>query len=216
VYALYGGRLADELSQQLRAHGHVVSRPVSESPPHDTVAAFVAEADRRRIPGIIEGIDNTLPGIPVLAWCLTASRTEIASWSRATDRVHGFVTLPPLRDRGAVEWIGEGNPPHGLWALGLPVLKVGDAPGGMFPRILATLVNEAAFAHGAGVATAAEIDTAMRLGTNYPRGPFQWAEETGLELVAAILGALHDYYGEERYRTAPLLRRAALAGRWPL
>jgi len=50
----------------------------------------------------------------------------------------------------------------------------------------------------------------MRLGFNYPRGPFEWCEAIGPERVLAVLDALHRERGEERYRAAPGLRRAAV------
>jgi 3-hydroxyacyl-CoA dehydrogenase len=84
-----------------------------------------------------------------------------------------------------------------------------SAPGLVLGRILAQLVNEAHFALGEGVATAADIDTAMRLGFNWPRGPFEWTEEIGAGRVVATLDALHTELGEECYRVAPALRRRA-------
>jgi 3-hydroxybutyryl-CoA dehydrogenase len=90
-------------------------------------------------------------------------------------------------------------------ALGLHVERVADAPGLVLGRIVAQLVNEAAFAIGEGVGTPADVDAATTLGLNHPRGPIAWAEATGLPHVRAILRALHADRGEERYRTAPLL-----------
>ncbi|MFN8159559.1 MAG: 3-hydroxyacyl-CoA dehydrogenase NAD-binding domain-containing protein [Solirubrobacterales bacterium] len=98
-------------------------------------------------------------------------------------------------------------------ALGKQVEWVGDAPGLVLGRIVCQLVNEAHFALGAGVAGADDIDTAMRLGLNYPRGPFEWCEAIGPTRVLAIVDALHAELGEERYRAAPALRRAAATGR---
>jgi 3-hydroxybutyryl-CoA dehydrogenase len=49
----------------------------------------------------------------------------------------------------------------------------------------------------------------MRLGFNWPRGPFEWGDAIGLERVVAILDGLHGTLGEERYRVSPLLRRRA-------
>ena len=51
-------------------------------------------------------------------------------------------------------------------------------------RILSMIMNEAAFAVGEGVASVRDIDIAMKLGTNYPKGPLKWSDEIGLELVA--------------------------------
>jgi 3-hydroxybutyryl-CoA dehydrogenase len=63
-----------------------------------------------------------------------------------------------------------------------------------------------------GVASPANIDTAMKLGANYPRGPLEWADSLGLDVVLAVLRALQADYGEDRYRPSPLLIRKVLAG----
>ena len=83
----------------------------------------------------------------------------------------------------------------------------------VMPRILCSLVNEAFFAVMEGVASANDVDTAMKLGTNYPHGPVEWGNTIGLRNVVAILDALAADTGENRYRVAPLLRQMAGAGR---
>jgi 3-hydroxybutyryl-CoA dehydrogenase len=98
-------------------------------------------------------------------------------------------------------------------SLGLHTEWVGDAPGLVLGRIVCQLVNEGAFALQKGVGTAKDIDTAMRLGFNYPRGPLEWGDAIGLDHVLCVLDALHDELGEERYRAAPLLRRMVAEGR---
>jgi 3-hydroxybutyryl-CoA dehydrogenase len=87
-----------------------------------------------------------------------------------------------------------------------------DRPGLVLGRILAQIVNEAHFAISEGVASSEDCDTAMRLGFNWPRGPFEWGVAIGLERVVAILDELHRELGEERYRVAPLLRARAEPG----
>lgn len=79
-------------------------------------------------------------------------------------------------------------------------------------RILATLVNEAASAVADGVATPDAIDTAMRLGTNWPEGPLAWGERIGLASVVHTLDALHASVPDGRYRAIPMLRSLAEAG----
>jgi 3-hydroxybutyryl-CoA dehydrogenase len=79
-------------------------------------------------------------------------------------------------------------------------------------RILATIVNEAASAVAEGVATPDAIDTAMRLGTNWPQGPIAWGERIGLASVVHTLDALHASVPDGRYRTIPLLRTIADEG----
>ena len=129
----------------------------------------------------------------------------------------GFMALPDLESARLVELTraeatsaasADAAEAH-FASLGKHVEWVGDAPGLVLGRIVAQLVNEAHFALGAGVASAGDIDTAMRLGFNYPRGPFEWCEAIGASRVLAILDALRSELGEERYRAAPALRRAA-------
>jgi 3-hydroxybutyryl-CoA dehydrogenase len=88
---------------------------------------------------------------------------------------------------------------------------VGDGPGLVGGRIVAQLVNEACFALGEGVASAADIDLGMELGLNHPRGPLAWGDAVGPGAVLDTLLALWEEYREERYRPAPALVRAVRA-----
>ncbi|MBC7901863.1 MAG: hypothetical protein H7Y27_00510 [Gemmatimonadaceae bacterium] len=74
--------------------------------------------------------------------------------------------------------------------LGLEYRMVGDLPGMVTPRIIAALVNEAFHTFEAGVSSKEEIDIAMKLGTNYPFGPFEWAGKIGLDNILALLEKL--------------------------
>jgi 3-hydroxybutyryl-CoA dehydrogenase len=99
-----------------------------------------------------------------------------------------------------------------LSLLGKTGEQINDAIAGVFPRALAMIVNEAAFAVQEGVAVPEDIDTAMKLGTNYPKGPLAWCDEIGAEAIVATLDALAREYGADRYRVAAILRRYAEAG----
>lgn len=81
-----------------------------------------------------------------------------------------------------------------------------------FSRCLAAIINEAALALGEGVATRTDIDTAMRLGTNYPHGPLEWAAKIGLGRCRDLLLALDAEAGDGRFAPAPLLSRESLPG----
>jgi len=82
----------------------------------------------------------------------------------------------------------------------------------IFRRILSMLINQAAEAVYYRVATARDVDLAMTLGVNYPKGLLAWADEVGIPETVRWLGALHDFYGEERYRPSPLLKTMAADG----
>jgi 3-hydroxybutyryl-CoA dehydrogenase len=93
-----------------------------------------------------------------------------------------------------------------------PTTSVRPMPGGVLERIVCQVINECAFALGEGIGTAADIDTGMVLGLNYPRGPLAWADEISLDHVLAVLDGLWEEYREERYRAAPVLRRLVREG----
>ncbi|HGY4712168.1 TPA: 3-hydroxyacyl-CoA dehydrogenase [Klebsiella oxytoca] len=93
---------------------------------------------------------------------------------------------------------------------GKKVLQIADYPGLLVWRTVAMLVNEALDALQKGVAGAEDIDTAMRLGVNYPCGPLAWGESLGWGRVLRLLENLQQHYGEERYRPCSLLRQKAL------
>ena len=82
----------------------------------------------------------------------------------------------------------------------------------IFRRILSMLINQAAEAVYYQVATARDVDLAMTLGVNYPKGLLRWADEMGIQETVDWLGALHEFYGEERYRPSPLLKTMAADG----
>ncbi len=116
----------------------------------------------------------------------------------------GFYDYP----HGAEPRPWRGLPPRSAGVPGLPALDMAAIEA----RILAAIVNEAASAVAEGVATPAAIDTAMRLGTNYPHGPLAWGERLGLTSVVGTLDALHAAVPDGRYRVAPLLRSLAEHG----
>ena len=82
-------------------------------------------------------------------------------------------------------------------------INVPNEPGFITPRILAMIINEAYYALGEGVSDRSEIDTAMKLGTNYPHGPFEWAEIIGIEKIYALLMKLS--LTDKRYLPSPAL-----------
>ena len=78
------------------------------------------------------------------------------------------------------------------------------------PRIIFMIINEAYYTVQEGTATREDIDQGMKLGTNYPFGPFEWAEKIGLDNVYETLEAIYEDTKEERYKICPLLKREYL------
>lgn len=89
---------------------------------------------------------------------------------------------------------------------GINYSVVPDRVGLIFPRIVSMIINEAAQVYSEQVASKEDIDTAMKLGTNYPFGPLEWADMIGVGLVYNILASLQRDFGEDRYRPHPVLK----------
>lgn len=99
-----------------------------------------------------------------------------------------------------------GNAESFLKSTGIPFTKVPDRAGLVFPRILSMIINEAVQVYSENIAKKEDIDTAMKLGTNYPFGPLEWADKLGIDFVYDTLVSLQKYFGEDRYRPHPTLR----------
>jgi hypothetical protein len=98
----------------------------------------------------------------------------------------------------STEWINDAEE-----LLNRKLSKVPNQPGFIAPRILASIINEACFGLSDNICTADDMDIAMRLGTNYPKGPIAWMHEIGKENIAALLSKLATY--DKKYTPHPLL-----------
>ncbi len=112
----------------------------------------------------------------------------------------------PLAPSGDIAFAGDAATAAWLARLGLTPRRVADLPGLVVARTIAMLVNEAADAVQQGVCTEAGADAAMKLGVNYPAGPFEWLAFWGREPIAALLDRLDQHYRGERYRVSPSLQ----------
>ncbi|MGH6626864.1 MAG: 3-hydroxyacyl-CoA dehydrogenase family protein, partial [Burkholderiaceae bacterium] len=109
--------------------------------------------------------------------------------------------------RASEAWVAAAT--QWLRALGFNPQRMADAPGLVVARTIAMLVNEAADAVQQGVCSPEGADAAMKLGVNYPAGPFEWLAGWDAGEIAALLDALDAHYRGERYRTSPWLRQRA-------
>ena len=91
-------------------------------------------------------------------------------------------------------------------ALETEYLVVEDRVGFVTPRIICMIINEACYTLQEGTASVRDIDLGMKLGTNYPFGPFEWGDKLGLKNVYEILEAVYNDTKDERYKICPLLK----------
>jgi 3-hydroxybutyryl-CoA dehydrogenase len=98
-------------------------------------------------------------------------------------------------------------------ALGKTPITVTDSPGFVVNRILFPMINEAAQAFAEGVASAADIDTGMKLGTNWPMGPLALADLVGLDTTKAVLDTFERELSDAKYRPAAIIGELVAAGK---
>ena len=96
--------------------------------------------------------------------------------------------------------------------LGKTPVVVKDSPGFVVNRLLCPMLNEAVLAYGEGIASAKDIDEAMKLGCNHPIGPLALADLIGLDVVLAVMEVFHREFQDPKYRPAPLLKEMVAAG----
>jgi 3-hydroxybutyryl-CoA dehydrogenase len=124
-----------------------------------------------------------------------------------------------LTDGGPLAWCAsasaspswQSRAPQWLAAAGFVPQRIADAPGLVVARTIAMLINEAADAVQQGVCTPEAADSAMKLGVNYPAGPFEWLAGWDAREVVRLLDHLDAHYRGERYRVSPELRQRAWA-----
>lgn len=198
---------------------------VSATAPRTVVAAVeLTNTDLSRKKRNLVSIDASLPpAVPILSSAVTATAGEQATWIQRPRRLVGLGAFPTLLGGSIIELTASLRTDESslaaagrfLAGLGKEACVVQDRVGLVMPRMLCMVINEAFFALTEQVASPADIDTAMKLGTNYPRGPLEWANMIGIGQVIAVLDSLRAATGEERYRVAPLLYQMSFeSGPW--
>ena len=146
--------------------------------------------------------------------------TKLAASVENSERVIGMHFMNPVPVMQLVEIIRGAQTSDATYAeckalaekMGKTTVLSKDMPGFIVNRILIPMINEACFALQEGLASAEDIDTAMKLGTNVPMGPLTLADFIGLDTCLYIAEVLHKGLGEDKYRPAPLLRQYVDAG----
>lgn len=127
-------------------------------------------------------------------------------------KIFGLNALPTFMDRPKLEVSMIDRADHMVLEATLKTLRleyelIADQVGMVTPRVVCMIINEAAFVLGEGTATVEAVDQAMKLGTNYPKGPFEWCDQIGVWNVVDVIEALYKTTGDGKYKLAPALRR---------
>ena len=115
-----------------------------------------------------------------------------------------------LAANASEQWIEDAA--QWLTVFGFQPQRINDAPALVVARTIAMLINEAADAVQQGVCTEVDADAAMKLGVNYPAGPFEWLANWDAKAVIELLDNMDSYYRGERYRVSPWLRQQRWRG----
>ncbi|MES2558443.1 MAG: 3-hydroxyacyl-CoA dehydrogenase family protein [Bacteroidota bacterium] len=163
-----------------------------------------------------EGLINeyaVLEGKPVF---VSAAKKQLAQCAFVYDRaVHcrlfGLNALPTFINRSLAEVtmlneIDKDALMQVMTQLQWDYKLVEDRVGMVTPRIVMMIINEACYTVQEGTATMKDIDTSMKLGTNYPHGPFEWSDAIGIRHVYEVLNALYEDTKDERYKICSLLK----------
>jgi 3-hydroxybutyryl-CoA dehydrogenase len=185
---------------------------------------FVIEAAPERIDlkmQLIADIDRHAPDSAIVATNTSAlSITEMAGASKNPARVAGMHFFNPVHRMKLVEIVRALESSEAALsavetvarAMGKETVVVRESPGFITTRVNASIGNEAFYMLMEGVASARDIDKALKLGLNHPMGPFELVDLVGLDTRLSILEYLHKSMGE-KYRPCPLLAQYVKAGR---
>ena len=185
---------------------------------------FIIEAVPERIDlkiALLAEVDRLAPAHAIIATNTSAlSITELAASTRTPGRAAGMHFFNPVHKMKLVEIVRAlATTPETLDAIeavakqmGKDTVLVRESPGFITTRINAMIGNEAFLMLQEGVATAEDIDKALKLGLNHPMGPFELVDLVGLDTRLSVLEYLHRSLGE-KYRPCPLLAEYVKAGR---
>ena len=170
---------------------------------------------------IFEQLNNICAPTAILASNTSSlSLTRLASSSGRPDKVIGMHFFNPVPMMALVEIIRALQTSDETFrstdeftrSLGKTPVSVKDSPGFVVNRMLVPMINEATFILYEGLATAEEIDAAMKLGAGHPMGPLALADMIGIDVCLYVMNILLDEFGDSKFRPCPLLKQMVAAG----
>ncbi len=185
---------------------------------------LVIEAATENLPlklKIFAQLDELAPAGAVIASNTSSiSITRLAAATKRPDKVVGMHFFNPVPVMALVELIRGLQTSEETYAavealtrkIGKSPVQVRNSPGFVVNRMLCPMINEAIFALAEGLATAEQIDQAMKLGANHPIGPLALCDLVGLDVELAVMQVLFEGFKDPKYRPAPLLVEMVEAG----
>ncbi len=160
------------------------------------------------------------PGAIIASNTSSISITRLAAATRRPDKVigmHFFNPVPVMQLVELIRGLATANETYAAVEavarqLGKTPVQVKNSPGFVVNRMLCPMINEAIFALSEGLATAQEIDDAMKLGCNHPIGPLALCDLIGVDVQLAVMQVLYEGFKDSKYRPAPLLVEMVEAG----
>jgi len=184
------------------------------------IEAIIEKMDPKK--ALFAELDGLCPADVIFASNTSSlSITEMANSTRRPDRFVGMHFFNPAPVMKLIELIRGSETSDASVAfarafamkLGKEPVDVMEAPGFVVNRLLVPMMNEAFNLLQEGIASAEDIDKAMKLGTNMPMGPFELADYTGLDVGLDVMEVLYRETGDPKFRPSPLLRKYVRAGR---
>jgi len=171
--------------------------------------------------GLFEEIDKvSRPETIIASNTSSLSLTKLASVSNRPDKVIGMHFFNPVPMMALVEIIRALQTSDDTFTrvgeltreLGKTPVSVKDSPGFVVNRMLVPMINEAVFILYEGIASADEIDAAMKLGAGHPMGPLALADMIGIDVCLYVMNILLGEFGDSKFRPCPLLKQMVDAG----
>ncbi|WP_138750994.1 3-hydroxyacyl-CoA dehydrogenase family protein [Paenibacillus sinopodophylli] len=184
------------------------------------IETITEDLDQKK--AIFESIDQICsPDVILASNTSTLSLTELASVTKYPDRVIGLHFIYPVSKIDLVEIVRGLKTSDETFAktkhfveevINKKGIMVFESPGFVTTRLICLFINEALHVLEEGVASAEDIDSAMRIGYSFQHGPFEMADRFGLDSVLAALDRMFREYGELKYRPSIVLKKMVRAG----
>ena len=214
------GKMEAAKAEEIKAR---ISTTVDDGPlPEcDLVVEAIAEnIDLKK--KVFAGLDEVCKPECILASNTSSiSITEIASATKRADKVIGMHFFNPASVMKLIEVIrgfGTSDETYNIIKelsekIGKTPVEVNEGPGFVVNRILIPMINEAVTVLEDGIASAADIDVAMKLGANHPMGPLALCDLIGLDICLNIMNVMYAETGDSKYRPAYLMKKMVRAGK---